>query len=362
MTAGTRQSTGDLTTRRVVRMLRDGYWEKTEIVELGDGSLRVRKSSKGGAPPGPWGVSALRKEIQYLSTLPAEAAPAFPPLLETWDDDSVSSPLVGYEVPFYDTHVDAGRLARDGALTQAEVDEFQDALASVVFDRVHAPSRHGHEPLSSHVRAVVEHALNLLSADAELAPLIRAESVRLNGEAHAGARASFARALADGRVIAALDGEPQVRLHGDLFLENILWRRTEDAARPRLVLIDPVSVAGVTDGPPLFDLVKYESYATGELLALRCEWVDVTGFGGDDEYSSRVRWAQSELEPFEHFDWHTRFRRAFEAKYGPVDGRAYRLMDGYFSVAMAVNTSGVQRRARLLKAILDFNAAGYAHP
>jgi hypothetical protein len=208
----------------------------------------------------------------------------------------------------------------------------------------------------------VEHALNLLSADAELLPLIRAESVRLNGKTRAGARSAFVRALADGAVIAALDGEPQVRLHGDLFLENILWRRTEDAARPRLVLIDPVSVAGVTDGPPLFDLVKYESYATGELLALRCEWMDVAGFGGEDDYSSRVRWERSELEPFRRFDWHTRFRGAFEAKHGRVDGRAYRLIDGYFSVVMAVNTAGTQRRARLLKAILDFDAAGNPDP
>jgi hypothetical protein len=265
-------------------------------------------------------------------------------------------------VPFYETHVDAGRLARDGTLEQAEIDEFQDNLAHWVLDRVHAPSRHGHEPLSTHVRAVVEHALEVLSADAELAPLIRANAVRLNGETHAGARAAFVRALADGAVIAALDGEPQVRLHGDLFLENTLWRRTEDRASPRLVLIDPVSVAGVTDGPPLFDLVKYESYATGELLALRSEWMEVTGFGGEGEYSSQVRWERSELEPFGRFDWHTRFRRAFEAKYGPVPSRAYRLVDGYFSVAMAVNTAGTQRRARLLKAVLDFNAAGSLHP
>jgi hypothetical protein len=34
----------------------------------------------------------------------------------------------------------------------------------------------------------------------------------------------------------------------------------------------------------------------------------------------------------------------------------YRLIDGYFSAAMAVNTRGTQRRARLLKATLEFNA------
>ena len=127
--------------------------------------------------------------------------------------------------------------------------------------------------------------------------------------------------------------------------------------QPALVLIDPVSVAGVVGGPPLFDLVKYESYATGELPALRSEWVDVAGFDGGDDYRYRVWWDSAELAPFRRLDWHTRFRRAFEAKYGPVDRRAYHLIDGYFSVAMAVNTSGTQRRARLLKATQEFNAA-----
>ena len=68
-------------------------------------------------------------------------------------------------------------------------------------------------------------------------------------------------------------------------------------------------------------------------------------------------WQSAELAPFRQLDWHSRFRRAFEAKYGAVDRRAYHLIDGYFSLAMAVNTGGTQRRARLLKATSDFNAA-----
>ena len=147
---------------------------------------------------------------------------------------------------------------------------------------------------------MVEHALRALEAEPELARLIRAESIRLNGGPQAGPRMAFARALTDGAIIAALDAEPQVRLHGDLFLENILWRRGRGAASisPPLVLIDPVSVAGVVSGPPLFDLVKYESYATGELPALRSEWVDVGGFDGGDDYRYRVRWHSAELAPF----------------------------------------------------------------
>ena len=113
--------------------------------------------------------------------------------------------------------------------------------------------------------SVVEHALGALEADPALGRLVRAEAIRLNGASQAGPRTAFGRAVADGALVAALDAEPQVRLHGDLFLENMLWRTAEAAAgnSPRLVLIDPVSVAGVMGGPPLFDLVKYESYATG---------------------------------------------------------------------------------------------------
>jgi hypothetical protein len=377
--------------RRVVRMLKDGYWDRTEVVQLGDGSLRVRKSSKGEAPPGPWGVASLRKEIEYLSTLPEPARGVFPPVLITWDDRSADPLRVGYEVPFYADHVDAGDLARKGALAQVEINLFQDVLAEALLERVHAPMEG--QPLSAHVVSVVEHALRALEADPELAPLVRAESIRLNDEPKAGPRTAFARALEDGAVVAALDAEPQVRLHGDLFLENILWRRAQavgspvanpvapaapretvsppgteqsqschaSSTSPRLVLIDPVSVAGIVRGPPLFDLVKYESYATGELPALRSEWVDVGGFDGEHDYWTHIRWQSAQLAPFRTLDWHTRFRRAFEAKYGPVERRAYRLIDGYFSVAMAVNTGGTQRRARLLKATQDFNAAGTGH-
>jgi len=338
---------------RVLRTLKDGYWDRTELVELSDGSLRVRKSSKGDAPPGPWGVAALRREIQYLSSLPVEARTAFPPLLRAWDEPPNR---VGYEMPFYPDHRDAGALARDAALAQSEIDQFQVLLAELLLERVHAPEEPRGEPLSRHVQEVVEHALTTLAQDGELAALIDSATVRLNGQQQLGTRLAFARALSQRALFSALDSGPQVRLHGDLFLENTLWRRAEAGDAPRLVLIDPVSVAGVRSGPPLFDLVKYESYATGELVALRSCWVTAGGFDGEGEYAYRVDWQRPELEPFRSLDWHSGFRRAFEAKYGAVEYHLYRLIDGYFSVAMAVNTRGTQRRARLLKATLDFSA------
>ncbi|MGH8021460.1 MAG: phosphotransferase [Opitutaceae bacterium] len=344
---------------RVVRTLKDGYWERTEIVVMPDGARRVRKRSKGDAPPGPWGVNALRREIEYLTTLPPAARPVFPPVLAAWDGLAGTTPSVGYEIPYYADHADAGELARRGALAQPEIDAFQETLAEALLECVHAPIPPTDPPLSEHMAAVVHQALRSLETDPALAPLINAESIRLNGESLRGLRAAIAQLEAEGAALTALDEEPQVRLHGDCFLENILWRpaKTQSAHdAPQLVLVDPVSVAGIVRGPPVFDLVKYESYATGELPALRSEWVDVAGFEGGDDFQYHLRRKDAVFEPYRTRDWHTRFRRAFEARHGAVDRRIYQLIDGYFSVAMAVNTGGVQRRARLLKAALELNA------
>src|SRR4051812_44236137 len=150
---------------RVVRTLKDGYWERTELVEHEDGSVRVRKSSKGDAPPGPWGVAALRQEISYLSTLPARARDAFPPVLAAWDDAAAAPPRVGYEMPFYGEHEDAGALARRGALAQSDIDLIQAALAELVLERIHPARVAGVPPLGAHVVAVVEHALGALEVD-----------------------------------------------------------------------------------------------------------------------------------------------------------------------------------------------------
>jgi len=350
----TRPSAGD-----VVRRIKDGYWDRTDVIELADGSQRVRKRTKGAAAPGPWGVRSLRREIRYLTTLPDVARVVFPTVLAAWDDESDGVPDVGYEMPFYLHHVDASELARHGALAQPKIDEFQDALASALFDRVHEPIAADDEPLSAHVVAAVENALAGLEADPVLAPLIQAETVSLNGKQVAGPRAAFAQITNDADALQLLDANPCVRLHGDFFLENILWRPDAVAKGDdvhQLLLVDPVSVAGVVCGPPVFDLVKYESYATGELLALRSEWVDVAGFESADVYRYRINGEDPALQSFRTFDWHSRFRSAFEVRYGPVDRRLYRLIDGYFSVAMALNTGGLQRRARLLKATAEFNA------
>ena len=339
-----------------VRLLKDGYWDRTEVIELADGSRRVRKRNKPTAT-GPWGIESLRREIKYLTALPPRAARVLPRLLAGWDRETDGVPDIGYEMPFFPRHTDAGELARHRALSQGEIDRFQTELAEAVLQRLHEPAARD-EPLSVHLVLTIRQALDGLQAEPALARLINADTIELNGVTSVGTRSALERIIRDGDALAALDRVPSVRIHGDFFLENILWRQMpEGEDEPRLILVDPVSVAGVSQALPLFDLVKYESYATGELVALRAERATVTGIGGcDDRYTWSIRWDDPALLPYRELNWHHHFRRAYTAKYGAVDRRLYRLIDGYFSAAMALNTGGIQRPARLLKATAELNA------
>jgi hypothetical protein len=342
---------------RVVRTLNDGFWDLTEVIELADGSLRVRKCCKGVSAERPWGLESLRREINYLRTLSPRAAANVPVLLAGWDRTIHGRPDVGYEMPFYADHHDAGTLARAAALGQPEIDEFQRELAGAVLDRLHEPAGE-HESLSAHMTGAVRQAFDGLVGDPAFATLIEAERIELNGRPASGPRAAFEAVVRDTDMLRVIDTTPAVRLHGDLHLENILWRPlTVAGCEPRLILIDLVSVAGVIWGLPLWDLVKYESYATGELMALRAGLVEVAGIGeGTGAYRCRIRKEDPGLAPFLTKDWHSLFRAAFVEKCGPVDERAYRFIHGYFNAAMALNTSGLQRQGRLLRATEDFNA------
>jgi len=345
---------------RVVSTLRDGYWDRTDVIELADGSRRVRKATKGAAAPGPWSLLSLRNEIRYLQGLTGEVAAFFPRLLADWDDGE----HVGYEMTFIEGAADVGEVVRAGAATQAEADAFQDRLAEVLFGLVHveAPAAGAAPSLAGHVREAIAGALDELSRTRKFRPLVEAHEVTVNGRRVAGTRRAMEGVLKMGGALATLDGPPQVRLHGDCFLENVLLPRDHNAPgwSTRLTLVDPVSVAGVYEGTPLFDLVKYESYATGELVALRGEKIETGGFGESSSagYTYRVLAEDPEVAPFGKVDWHGRLRAAYVAKYGEVDARAYDLLDGYFALVMALCTTGLHQEGRVLKGTIALNAAG----
>lgn len=345
---------------RVVRTLHDGFWDLTQVIELADGSHRVRKRSKGATAERPWGPESLRREIRYLRSATPEATAVLPRLLAWWDRAGAGGTIdVGYEMPFYPDHRDAGTLAKAMVLAQDEIDEFQRTLADAVLTRLHATTGQDVEPLSQHMTRAVRQAFDGLVGDPAFATLIEAEHIELNDRPAFGPRAAFEANVRNTNILALLDSTPAVRLHGDLHLENILWRPLAIAGgESRLVLIDVVSVAGVTFGLPLWDLVKYESYATGELMALRAEKIEVAGLGeGTGHYRCRIRTEDPALAPFIKLDWHSRFRSAYEQTHGSIDRRLYRFIHGYFNAAMALNTTGLQRQGRLLRATEDFNAA-----
>ncbi len=75
---------------RLLRLLKDGYWDRTEVIELADGSRRVRKRNKPAAN-GPWGIESLRREIRYLTTVPPRAALVLPRVLAAWDRETAGA-------------------------------------------------------------------------------------------------------------------------------------------------------------------------------------------------------------------------------------------------------------------------------
>ena len=342
---------------KIVRVLRDGYWDRTEVIQLKDGTLRVRKASKGAETAGPWGVSTLRSEIQYLRCLDENAAKHFPKVLSAWDDRL----SVGYEATYIQDAVVASDLAQSASLDQSQADKFQERLAQVVYDILHIPMAPQKQSLSEHIIHVINAVLTQLSQERELAPLIEASTVTINDKQLTGPRTTMVRLAQHKTAVRSVNSNPQVKLHGDCFLENILISGpSSDSDWPRqVILVDPVSVAGIFQGHPLFDLVKCESYATGELLALRSEKIQAEGFGTPSEcrYVYRVCEEEATIKPFHQIDWYSRFRAAYISRYGEIEISAYNLLDAYFALVMAACTDGLQRRGRLLKGTLALNEA-----
>lgn len=330
---------------KFLRVLKDGFWECTSVIRGPDGALRVRKESKEGASAAPWAEQALRNEIQYIRALPDSLRPWFPSLLDTWE---AAGEPVAYEIPYYEDREDFAHLVLSGAVGQEQCGVMQEQLVAVVLEGLHQTPPCRRDCFASHVDSVLLDTLDSLATNASFRPVVERPSLLINDREVAGMRVSLDRVREIG-LFARLEAADSVLLHGDLILENILWSP--------LLLIDPVSVAGLASGPALFDLVKYESYATGELYAIRQElvWAGIR----DGRFFFEVDWDAPSLASYRRLDLTSLFRAGYESVHGAVDPALYALIDAYFSLVMARNTRGSQQWARVLKGCLSLaEAAG----
>ena len=173
-----------------IRLLKEGYWDHTAVVEMPDGSVRVRKQAKSDDSDKIWGVESLRREIRFLQRHAQDAPCVFPPLLESWDRaDEAGNPQVGYEIPFFTHHRDMGSFARDGQFEQNTIDGFQETLAEALLKRVHHPVTNS-PPLSHHLKEAVHDALVGLTHDPLMVPLVESHEITLNGRQVLGPRAA----------------------------------------------------------------------------------------------------------------------------------------------------------------------------
>lgn len=316
-----------------IRILKDGYWDRTTVVQSDDGALRVRKESRALRDPGPWAHAALRNEISFLKAFHGQERIPLPPLLDSWDGKTI-----GYEIPFYDDRVDFAKMLLAGDVEQGVADGMQSQLGAAVFDGLHSAELLKREQFAMHVREVIRESIDALAGEARFSALCQGAPVEINGRSVPTLSSSL-HLLDEESAFESLDATLSVLLHGDLILENILWSP--------MILIDPVSVAGLTSGHPLFDLVKYESYATGELYAIREELVTAEPAGAG--YVFEIDWEHEKLAEFGRLDLCTVFRDCYRRAHGEVDPTLYALIDGYFSLVMARNTTGAHQWARVLK-------------
>jgi len=335
-------------------LLRDGYWDRTEIIRMVDGSQRVRKQSKGHQSAGPWGMDNLRAEAQYLQDLEPHLIDLFPRLIASWEE-----PAPGYDMSYHKECVDLGQLARAKVFNQHQADQFQTHLGKRVFGQLHTPSNAACI-LSANVLDTLKKASYAMASSSELACLLE-DNLNINDRDCCPISTNISRLTSETQLLQAIDSQPQVRLHGDLFLENILLPKFSSLKKwpTQLVLIDPVSVAGISSGHPLFDLAKYESYATGELPAMRRGHVQVTGIDGEHtrDLGFTINWHNTEMKAYTEVNWHSCLRQSYESHYGAVDEAMYALLQAYFAAAMVLCTEGIERQARALKASVSLERA-----
>jgi len=338
-----------MTNENIIRIIKEGYWERTAVVNGTDGQPRIRKESRSNkAENQPWARLSLLREINYLKSLEGSAAALFPEFLGSWGEENKRGPI-GYEMTFLDGWTDLGDLLQQGHVDHRIIKTLEKNMASMLFNVLYIEQKPS-EMLSTHIETAVELAMQHLCGKRELAAIIESGSISINGLAVPGLRHSFDAGRRQG-ILERLNNGPQVRLHGDLIPENVLIPRSSPLQADELLFIDPVSVAGVSTGHPLFDLVKYESYAQGDLFAIRSGALTATPHANDERlFQLDLKHPEPALENFSRAHLGESLRLEYTRCYGKPDPNLEHLLLGYFSLVMAINTTGNQPLTRTLDA------------
>jgi len=331
----------------VVRPLQTGWWENVLLIRT-DGQLRVRKELH--RLDAPWARDVFIKEWRTLRGLPESMRPPFVRVLaecgELHADPPPPDRTLWFDMEYLDGFTDVRALLRQGPVGLSDAARIQELLVAALIDGLYRLSG---EPFKADriIWPVVEDVLEFARRDEDLAPYTRADEVAVNGAILPNLPATLPAARADGRVREQLDATPSVKLHGDLFYENVLYR----ADPPGIRLVDPVSVAGVADGPVVFDRVKFDSWLCGELYAVRHRAYDLRA--DPDSRPPRVEygWATDDpvLAHLRDVDLGSRVLGAMDELTGPND-EAQAVLHAYFNLAMVPNTPMPQKLLRYARA------------
>jgi hypothetical protein len=331
----------------VVRRLQTGWWENVTLVGR-SGLLRVRKELH--RLDAPWARDVFIKEWQYLCKLPEGLRPPFVRVIAQCDELLMNPPPpdrpLWFDMEYLDGYTDVRALLAEGRVSSKDAECIQGLLIDALLNCLyHLPG----EPFEVDriIWPVFEQVMDFAERDAELAPYARSPRWVINGRARPNLKQTVPVARADRRARQQFESSPSVRLHGDLFYENVLYRPDP----PAIGLIDPVSVAGVAAGPVVFDRVKFDTWVSGELYALRHGRFEVRAGPGRSPPRVDYVWSADDpvLKELRKVDLASRVLAAMDERTGPSES-AQAILAAYFNLAMVPNTAMPQRLLRYARA------------
>lgn len=332
---------------QLVRRIQSGWWEDVLLVRV-DGDLRIRKLLH--RLDAPWAREVFIQEWRYLRALPDTLRPPFVRVLASCDE-LLADPIppnrpLWFDMEYLEGFSDVRALLSEGQVGPTDAERIQDLLTDALVRRLY---RLPGEPFRADrlIWPVFEQVGDFATHDADLSRYARCENLLINGRPYPNLRKTSPRARTDDRVRQQLDGAPSVRLHGDLFYENVLYRRDP----PAIALVDPVSVAGVASGPVVFDRVKFHSWITGELYVLRHGRFEIRHDASDTACRVEYNWASGDpvLRELRRVDLSSHVLAAMDLLAGPSE-QAQAVLAAYFHLAMVPNTSMPQRLLRYARA------------